>query len=126
MSRDLCALRDTYASNHMSSYIVLTVFDSSDFSTYIVILTHGGRSCVIPGCFTHTGGKKYKGVSVFTIPTRKCDAEWGKKLCNVIGTYRTMDSHLKKLIADGKCYICEKHFKPEDIEFTSKFFGHLI
>ena len=84
-------------------------------------MTGGGKSCVIPGCFTHTGGKKYQGISVFTIPTRKCDAEWTKKLCAVIGTYRTMDTQLKKLIADGKCYICETHFKPEEIEYTSKF-----
>ena len=84
----------------------------------------GGKSCVIPGCFTHTAGKKYKGIGVFTIPTRKCDAEWAKKLSAVIGTYRTMDAQLKKLIADGKCYICETHFKPEEIEYTSKCIFH--
>ena len=31
-----------------------------------------------------------------------------------------MDAELKKLIADGKCYICQNHFKLEDIEHTSK------
>ena len=83
-------------------------------------MTGGGKNCAIPDCFTHTGGKKYKGISVFQIPTRKCDAEWAKKLSDVLATYRTMDAELKKLIADGKCYICETHFKPEDIEYTSK------
>ena len=62
----------------------------------------GGNSCVIPECHTHGGGQKYKGVSLFQIPTRKCDAEWAKKLSAVVGTYRAMDAQLKKLIADGR------------------------
>ena len=83
-------------------------------------MTGGGKSCCFPKCYTHSGGKKHKGISLFTVPTRKCDAEWTKKLSDVIGAYRTMDAKMKKLIADGKCYVCETHFKPEDIEYTRK------
>ena len=83
-------------------------------------MSPGGKSCCIPECYTHAAGKKYKGISLFTIPTRKCDAEWTKKLCDVISLYRAMDAPLKKLIAEGKCFICATHFKPEEIEYTRK------
>ena len=78
----------------------------------------GGNSCVIPECHTHGGGQKYKGVSLFQIPTRKCDAEWTNMLIAAIARYRTMDTQLRDLIRRGKCFICEKHFRPADIELT--------
>ena len=37
----------------------------------------------------------------------------------VLGRYRVMDKAVRERILTGKIYICEQHFKTEDIEFTS-------
>ena len=36
-----------------------------------------------------------------------------------LGRYRVMDKAVKERILTGKNYICERHFKTEDMEFTS-------
>ena len=37
----------------------------------------------------------------------------------VLGRYRVMDKAVRERILTGKIYICEQHFKTEDIELIS-------
>ena len=86
----------------------------------------GGHSWVFPGCTT-SQSKKYKDINLFKLPARACDSEWKKKLVDVIKKYRVVDRDLNERIASSKVYICEHHFIPSDIEFTSKlFFRNLL
>ena len=44
---------------------------------------------------------------------------WRNNIVTVLGQYRVMDKAVKELILTGKIDICERHFKTEDVEFTS-------
>lgn len=57
-------------------------------------------------------------MSCFQIPTRKCDTDWRNDIVKVLGKYREVDMSLRERIANGNVYICERHFKPDDIELT--------
>ena len=45
--------------------------------------------------------------------------KWRNNIAAVLGRYRVMDKAVRERILTGKIYICERHFKTEDIEFTS-------
>ena len=80
-----------------------------------------GLNCVFPECGV-TRREKYDGIGIFQVPKRK-DAfhqNWKKDLQNIISKYRTLDKDIKKRFEDGKVYICERHFRPEDVEFTGR------
>ena len=70
-----------------------------------------GRNCSLPGC-TVSDIDKHKDIGMFKIPT-KTDAfysSWRKELSDLLAKYRPMDNFLKKRIAAGNVYFCEKHF----------------
>ena len=64
----------------------------------------------------------FKGTGIFQLSRRGNDNEWQTNLLGVISKYRSIDIYLKEQINSGKIYICERHFLPEDIEFTSDLF----
>ena len=64
---------------------------------------------------------KYQGIGIFQIPMKDDDfhVSWRNNIVTVLGQYRVMDKAVKELILTGKIDICERHFKTEDVEFTS-------
>ena len=64
--------------------------------------------------------KKYQGVTLFTVTTRKSYfyCRWRKALVDVLCRYRVIEPSLKRKILDGEqvIYVCERHFTDEDIE----------
>ena len=78
-------------------------------------------NCAFPTC-TVSQTKKYAGVSLFKLPTRKSEfyTAWRKNLLDLLSKYRDMDSSFKKDVMDCKreLFICERHYAEEDIEFT--------
>ena len=79
-----------------------------------------GRNCAFPTC-TVSYTNKHSFMSSFRIPTRKCDSDWKNDIVKVLNKYRKVDKSLQERIDAGRVYICERHFKPEDFELTSKF-----
>ena len=79
-------------------------------------------SCVIYGCGISENKKHEHGLSLFKLPGRKTDfyVKWKKDILNVITKDRVIDQNLQHLIDNDRVWICEKHFKSEDIELTSK------
>jgi len=65
--------------------------------------------------------RKSKGVYFFKLPSRKDEfyQKWKKELVSLLSKYRIIDNILKERIKVGNVYFCEKHFSPEDMEFTS-------
>ena len=80
----------------------------------------GGNSCVFPQC-TVSQSKKYKGISLFKLPSRSCDREWKKDVVSQIKKYRVIDQALGERIESGKVFICENHYQCSDIEITSTY-----
>ena len=76
-------------------------------------------NCAIYGC----GTSKRHSLSLFKLPGRKADfyVKWKSEILNIITRDRIVDSDFKALIENDKVYICERHFKPEEIEYTSKY-----
>ena len=74
-----------------------------------------GANCFFPECGA-SRTKNYQGVRIFQIPMRK--NKFYTKWNNVV---RMLDKDLKTRTLEGNIYVCERHFKKEDIEFTSKF-----
>ena len=76
-------------------------------------------NCAIPECSVQ-GIKKYQGITIFTVTTRKLDfyCRWRKALVDVLCRYRVIEPSLKRKILDGEelIYICERYFADEDIE----------
>ena len=66
--------------------------------------------------------KKYQGVTLFTVTTRKSYfyCRWRKALVDVLCRYRVIEPSLKRKILDGEqvIYVYERHFADEDIERT--------
>lgn len=80
-----------------------------------------GANCSIPGC-TVSRTEKHKGIGIFKVTTRTDEfySTWRKNILDVIRRYRVEDKGFKKQIDSGNVFVCERHFPPEDIEFTSK------
>lgn len=79
-------------------------------------------NCVFPGCGVQRI-PKYDGIGLFRVTSRKGDfyEEWRNKLIRLILQYRVMkEQELREKVMKGNVYICEKHFSPQDIEYTSK------
>ena len=79
-----------------------------------------GANCTFLEC-TVSRRAKYQGIGIFQIPMRDDDfhVSWRNNIVTVLGQYRVMDKAVKELILTGKIDICERHFKTEDVEFTS-------
>ena len=81
-----------------------------------------GANCAFPGCHA-ARTKKYKGLSIFQIPTRKDEfySEWRKRILNVLTKYRSFkQTDLDERVSKGGIYICERRYDEDDFEFTSK------
>ena len=76
-------------------------------------------NCVIYGC----GISKIHSLSLFKLPGRKTEfyLKWKTEILSMITRDRVVDPNFKALVKNDKVYICERHFKPEDIEYTSKY-----
>ena len=79
-----------------------------------------GANCAFPEC-TVSRTAKYQGIGIFQIPMRDDDfhVSWRNNIVAVLARYRVMDKAVRERVLTGKIYICERHFKTEDIEFTS-------
>ena len=67
------------------------------------------------------GIKKYQGVRIFTVTTRKSDffCRWKKALVDDLCRYRVIEHSLKHKILDGEEFIYSgRYFVDEDIERT--------
>ena len=75
-------------------------------------------NCAFPVCSVQRI-KKYQGITIFTVTTRKSHfyCRWRKALVDVLCRYRVNERRLKRKILDGEelIYICERHFADEDI-----------
>ena len=76
-------------------------------------------NCAFPECNVQRI-KKYQGITIFTVTTRKSDfyCRWRKALVDVLCRYRVIEPSFKCKILDGEelIYICGRHFADEDIE----------
>ena len=45
---------------------------------------------------------------------------WHEEVITIIKKCRVVDENLKRQIEPWNISICERHYKPEDIEFTSR------
>ena len=83
-----------------------------------------GANCAFPNCGV---ARHHVGVGIFKIPTRNDEFHnnWRKEIIDII-IYRVADRDLKQRLLDGKVYVCERYFLPNDIEFTSKLCGYLF
>ena len=78
----------------------------------------GGNIRCITGC--HTTSRRHKGIGMFKPTNIKNEyhTEWRRKIDQIILRTRTPDKKYRELVEKKKIYICEKHYKEEDIEFT--------
>lgn len=74
-----------------------------------------GANCSIFGCGTN---RRHVGISIFRIPMRKDELSRRTKQLwiNVITKDRVVDQNLQRQIDNSQLYVCEKHFKEEEIE----------
>ena len=79
-----------------------------------------GANCAFPEC-TVSETAKYQDIDIFQIPMKDHDfhVKWRNNIAAVLERYRVMDKAVRERILTGKIYICERHLKTEDIEFTS-------
>ena len=77
-----------------------------------------GKNCGFPHCSV-SGAKKFQGTSLFKLPSRSIDQKWKSDIVDVLLKYRELDRPLKTRISNGNIWICERHYQPSDIEFTS-------
>ena len=74
-----------------------------------------GANFSIYGCGT---SRKHVGVGIFRIPSGKDEVSTKTREAwlNVITKDRVVDKSLRSQIDKGELYVCEKHFKPEEID----------
>ena len=76
-----------------------------------------GANCCIVDCFS---SRRHKDLGIFKIPgpsqKDQSKEKWRKELLGIIKRGREVDKIFKEQIENGKVYICERHFKPEEIK----------
>ena len=74
-----------------------------------------GANCSIFGCGTN---RRHSGVRIFRIPAGKDEKskEIHDAWIKVITRDRVVDDNFRKQIDSGNVYVCERHFKKEEIE----------
>ena len=82
--------------------------------------TRMGENCWVPGCGMN---RKTKGLYFHKFPITKHpgDIQWRENLDKLVRKYRDPKvdpRNLEKRLADGKIFTCERHYRPEDFEFT--------
>ena len=80
-----------------------------------------GANCSFPGCHINRG-EKYKGIAIFRVSQRNLPnyVTWREEVVEVIKRYRVVDEDFKRQIKANNIRTCERHYKDEDIEYTSK------
>ena len=81
-----------------------------------------GANCTFHGCHI-TRTKRYKGISISQIPTRKDEfhSEWRKSIFNILTKYRSLkQTDVDERVSKGDIHICETNYVEDEIEFTSK------
>eukprot|EP00112_Aurelia_sp_Birch-Aquarium-sp1_P022201 Seg6169.2 transcript_id=Seg6169.2/GoldUCD/mRNA.D3Y31 product="hypothetical protein" protein_id=Seg6169.2/GoldUCD/D3Y31 len=80
--------------------------------------------CAFVGCCTNRNSvsETYKGISLFKVTNRKGEyyENWRKEVVNILTKFRVIDASLKHQIETNTVCICERHYKPEDIEISTK------
>ena len=78
-------------------------------------------NCAFPGCSVQRI-EQFKDVRLFTVPKRKDEfySRWRKNLVDTLGIYRVFENdHKRKIMnCEATICICERHFAPNDIEYT--------
>ena len=84
-----------------------------------------GPNCAFPGC-TVSYTQKHNFITCFKIPTRTVEyyVNWKNNILQVLNKYREVDKDLRDRINGGKVFICERHYKPDDIEYTSELLSY--
>ena len=71
--------------------------------------------------FLQCGVARYHvGVGSFKLPTRKAYVTMKKDMIQIIEKYRVMDKNLRERLELGNVYVCELHYKKDNIKFTRK------
>ena len=81
-----------------------------------------GANSAFLGCHV-ARTKKYKGISILQIPTRKDEfySEWRKNILYVLTKYKSFKQmDLDERVSKGDIYVCERHYVEDDFEFRSK------
>ena len=75
-------------------------------------------NCSVWGCQVSLA-EKYKGVSLFKVPSGNdtLSKNWRDKIISIITKDRVIDKDLRERINKGKLWVCQKHFKDEQINF---------
>jgi len=84
--------------------------------------TMPGRNSCMPQC-TVSETSKHEGIKLYQLTTRQDDfySNWRKEVLAIVGRYRVIDKIFKARIANGRAFICEKHYAGADFEFTSEY-----
>ena len=75
-----------------------------------------GSNCSIVGCNI---SRRHKGVSIMRIPSGKKygEEQWRKDMLSIITKDRVIDERFQKMIDKNNVFVCEKHFKKEDLYY---------
>lgn len=79
-----------------------------------------GDNCSIYGCGT-SRSKKYKGVGIFKIPSGvdSFNTKWREQLLNIVTRDRVIDAGLQLQITSKRIFICQKHFRDDQINISN-------
>lgn len=74
-----------------------------------------GVNCSVLGCGSC---RRSKGIGIFKLPVAKDEAhrKWRNDWLGEVTKTREIDQDFREQIKNDKVHVCEKHFKPEDIE----------
>ncbi|XP_066925034.1 uncharacterized protein [Clytia hemisphaerica] len=74
-----------------------------------------GSNCCIVGCGS---SRRIKGIGIFKLPkaTNEVNKQWRDDILGIILRTRQLDADFKNQLDNDNISICEKHFKPEDLE----------
>ena len=74
-----------------------------------------GVNCSVLGCGSC---RRSKGIGIFKLPVAKDEAhrKWRSDWLGEVTKTREIDQDFREQIKNDKVHVCEKHFKPEDIE----------
>ena len=80
-----------------------------------------GANCSVLGCGSC---RRSKGIGIFKPPVAKDEAhrKWRKDWLGEVTKASEIDQAFREQIKNGKVLVCEKHFKPEDIEICKYCF----
>ena len=74
-----------------------------------------GDNCSVNGCGVN---RRMKGMGIFKIPSADTNSEWRKKWLGELLRFRELDVNLRAQIKQNRVFICERHFKTDEIELS--------